>query len=88
MTDTRHATCNGWKNRATWNIALWMNNDITLYEDAVRFMRDGGLKQRHPYRQFICSRGLRYERTPDRFKFMSDSLDYKALDEMMREYGG
>ena len=27
---------NGWKNRATWNVVLWMNNDEGIY----LYMRD------------------------------------------------
>ena len=28
------ATYNGWKNHATWNVALWINNDQGIYEFA------------------------------------------------------
>jgi len=33
MTDT---TYNGWKNWATWNVALWLGNDEGLYKIARR----------------------------------------------------
>jgi hypothetical protein len=40
MTDT---TYQGWSNRATWNVALWLNNDYSLYrgkEDLAKRYRD------------------------------------------------
>ena len=35
MTDT---TYNGWKNWATWNVALWLGNDPYLYGFSRRFV--------------------------------------------------
>jgi hypothetical protein len=37
MSDTDY---NGWKNIATWNVALWINNDPDLYSGAVVFMTE------------------------------------------------
>ncbi len=75
------ALCNGWKNRATWNIALWISSDEHLYRSACRFMKE--YKGRDPYTQFIHSSGLRYSRTPDHFKYLSSRLSYKELNDMM-----
>lgn len=77
---------NGWKNRQTWNVSMWLNNDYALYMAAVKFME----KRRHPkannhYVQFVRDQCLQTERTPDRIAWVSTRLDYKALDEMMRE---
>lgn len=79
-TDT---TYNGWKNQATWNVALWIGNDEPLYRAAVEFMRN--YKGKAPYAAFIRSMGMEDERTPDRFSYSGTRLSYKELNEMMRE---
>ena len=78
---------NGWKNRSTWNVALWINNDEPLYRLAVDYMEQA---KRHnskkaSYIGFVASAGLWNEKTPDNIKYRSTMLDYKALNEMMRE---
>ena len=76
-------TCNGWKNRATWNVALWINNDEPLYRAAVHYMESKPAACQ--YRRFVAWAGLAEERTPDGFKYMSQRLDYPALNEMMKD---
>jgi len=77
---------NGWANRSTWNVALWINNDELLYEQAVRFMKEEkNINSKNPYKSFILDYGLHSEKTPDKIQYMSKSLDYKALNEMMLE---
>jgi hypothetical protein len=77
---------NGWANRATWNVALWIGNDEGLYDDACRFMRE--YSGRAPYRQFICSRGMRNDRTPDSFRWLGEKLCLSELNAMMFELIG
>ena len=77
---------NGWKNRQTWNVALWLDNTESLYKAAVQFME----KRQHPkaqnhYLRFITDQGLATERTGDNIAWAGSRLDYKALDNMMRE---
>lgn len=74
---------NGWENKATWNVALWINNDEALYNDACRFMAE--YKGNRPYAQWVCSRGMRQDRTPDGFEWLGTRLCYKELNEMMRD---
>jgi hypothetical protein len=74
---------NGWKNRQTWNVALWINNDEPLYRAAVDYMK--GHKSRAPYKGFILHEGLQNDRTPDNIAWLGTRLDYRALNEMMRE---
>lgn len=75
---------NGWKNRSTWNVSMWLNNDYALYMAAVKFMKvnpDG----KNPYKAFVLSQQLADERTPDRIAYISTRLDYDALNDMMRD---
>lgn len=76
-------TYEGWKNRGTWNCALWINNEYPLYVRAQEFMRM--YKGNDPYRQYISWLGLENERTPDGFKWLGTRLSYKELDIMMWE---
>jgi hypothetical protein len=73
----------GWKNYATWNVSLWINNDESLYFGAVEFMKD--YKGKAPYKQFVADSGLMAQRTPDKVMWFSQQLDYKSLNEMMWE---
>lgn len=79
-TDT---TYNGWKNRQTWNIALWIGNDEGLYRSAVEFMRKYTGKR--PYSAFVVASGLVNKRTPDRIGYSGTKLDRVALNEFMWE---
>jgi hypothetical protein len=77
-------TYNGWKNRQTWNVSLWINNEEPLYRAAVEFMRS--YKGRAPYKAFVKHEGLNGSRTPDNIAWDGVRLDYKALNEMMEEF--
>lgn len=73
----------GWKNYQTWNVSLYINNEYNLYQSAVEFMRL--YTGRKPYASFIRYMGMEEERTCDRIKFLSSSLCYQELNEMMRD---
>lgn len=76
-------TYNGWKNRQTWNCALWIQNDEGLYTSATNFMKK--YKGRKPYASFIKSNWMQDDKTPDGIKWMSTRTCYKELNSMMEE---
>jgi hypothetical protein len=84
-------TYNGWKNRQTWNVSLWINNDEPLYRSAVEYVKEHkinkktGTPNKHLYLDFVKHAGLEYDRTPDGIGYKSTRLDYKALNAMMAE---
>lgn len=75
---------NGWKNRETWNVSLWINNDEYLYRLAVEYMKKNP-KVVNPYRRFIYYAMLQNSVTGDNIRWLQPSLDYNALNNMMRE---
>lgn len=77
-------TYNGLKNRSTWNVSLWINNDYGLYSSAVEFMKT--YEGKKPYVNFIDYMYLRQDKTPDGIKWISKLLDYKELNEFMNEF--
>lgn len=72
---------NGWKNRATWNVALFINNDFSAYNSAVEFMSD--YKGNSPFQDFVDAYG--YISTSDGYLFNDSSLSKSELNEMMKE---
>jgi hypothetical protein len=67
---------NGWKNRETWNVALWIGNDEGLYNSARGYKN---------YLKWVQDMGLRRERTPDGILWDGAGLSYAELNRMMRE---
>ncbi len=77
------STYEGWKNRSTWNVSLWLNNEYSIYQEAVAFMKD--YKGKRPYIDFCMDSGLDTQKTPDQIKWISGELDYEELNAMMKE---
>lgn len=80
---------NGWSNYETWNVALWIQNDMGLYNMAKQYRSAG-------YRTFAIAmldledtkddtiHQIAFE-TPDNVVWLDTNLDFDALDEMMGE---
>ena len=75
---------NGWTNRQTWNIALWIQNDEYLYKSARQFVIDCPNCSK-PYIAWIQVNGMRNDRTPDNISFTGTRLNYAELNQMMRD---
>ena len=76
----------GWKNRQTWNVALWLNNDKSSYTGMVEYVKTQIKEGKTPtYRGCIKYLGLSMGSTPDGIAWNGSRLDLKALNEMTRE---
>lgn len=74
---------NGWKNRETWNVALWIGNDYPTYQAA-----QGYKTYPQPFLSFRedLSKGmLKCTATGDGVSLWNPSLDVAALNEVMKE---
>lgn len=70
-------TYNGWKNWATWNVALWLGNDEYLYKLSRRFVNYKDLANTLIEMGSPC--------TPDGARYADEDLDTHALDELLQE---
>lgn len=76
---------NGWKNRETWNVALWIGNDEGLYMAAKEHANSDT-----PYDDFrseleTMGIGNITHKTPDGVSWNDSGLDIDALDDMIKE---
>jgi len=77
---------NGWKNRQTWNIALWLGNDELTYRFAVEFVRlRRARKAPIKWPDFLAAAGLAGESTPDGARWDAPESDKRALLTMLLE---
>lgn len=59
-------TYNGWSNRATWNVSLWLNNDEGLYRELQRTVRHAHSVENAAERiEELCKELWQDGKTPD-----------------------
>ena len=80
QTQIEDTTYNGWTNRETWNVALWIGNDPGLYSLAREYRHRG-------YKAFadMMMELSEDNATLDDVKWNDPNLNYCELDEMMEE---
>ena len=79
MTDS---TYNGWANHATWNVALWIQNDEGIYNFAKGMTDYYVFKTSMREMQGDSSMGYQ---TPDGVSWNDSALDVTRLDELIQE---
>ena len=85
MTDN---TYNGWTNYETWNVALWIDNDYTIY-NLVRKWVAYQLEEDQPVKYDILRHTLTElfgSKTSDGVDWNDTCLDEDELDEMLQEF--
>ncbi len=74
MTDK---TYNGWKNYETWNAALYIQNEYSLYQLAQEI---------DDYQTFIdMMRELGSLETPDQVAWNDSGIDHDEINEMLKD---
>lgn len=90
MNDMNNTTeYNGWANRETWNVALWIANDYFLYSVAVE------CKDYAEFQAEMCKLAPHEKssypniniETPDGVSWTDSNLDIKSLDVVIKEIG-
>jgi len=76
------STYNGWKNRETWNVALWLQNDYPLYQIVKGYK---GYASPYLSLRDDIRLSFKFTETRDGVSFWSPDLDIEALDEMINE---
>jgi hypothetical protein len=78
----------GWKNRQTWNLALWLQNDEPIYRFAREFVRlRRARKAPIKWPDFLAAAGLETAETPDGVKWADPAACKRELQTVLRDLG-
>ncbi len=80
-------TYNGWPNRATWNVMLWMDNEEGAYREYRAKVQRYQDKKRHfggVAARAVCEACFG-DKTPDGISFSSSKVRWSAIAAAMRE---
>ena len=70
---------NGWTNYETWNVALWLENNESMYRIARIYGHSG-------YDHLIPTLEVNFgQMTPDGVRWMDGRIDTEELDEMLED---
>ena len=83
-------TYNGWRNRETWNVALYLQNDWSLYclaREWVQDRRDSGYDSvsYDVFRHTLVRESAFVTGTPDGVRWDGPRLDHAELTELLSE---
>ena len=85
MTDE---TCQGWTNKETWNVALWINNDEGLKESIGEICNQDYIydfQRDHAVKEYVESIADFDGKNPLSLNLISMSLDRVAWEEISEE---
>lgn len=71
---------NGWKNRETWNVALWLGHDESMYRLVQECAK--GLTYRDFATNYLAWQSAV---TKDGVAWLDENLDYDALNDFIKE---
>lgn len=77
---------NGWSNRATWNVSLWLNNDESTYKELCRIQRHADDEEELAERiEAFCRLSWPNGKTPDGDKLSEADFEEIAASEWVEE---
>ena len=77
---------NGWKNRETWNVSLWLQNDELYYRVACSVSSyPQFIEKMKEIRSFWDDKNQWIDQTPDGVRFDSKKVNLKEMNNLIAE---